>query len=120
MRQAFRLRGKKKEAPDPAKRGAVSGSRQSAAKAGGLLPVDDDGREDAIPVFVGNDFTKGDAEKDGAGAARREKLPLKDRVPAFSVSGTPDTRSKNSAAPYCGRRTEASPKFGSAISDTAS
>ena len=85
-----------------------------------MLPVPDDGSEDVIPVFVGNDFANGDAEKDGAGATRREKLPLADNVPAFNVSGKDGTRVNDSAAPYCGMRTEALLKFDNAISDIAS
>ena len=94
--------------------------RQSAAKASGLLPVGDDGSEEGSPVFVGKDFPNGDAEKDGAGETSCEKLPPEDNVPAFSVSGKRSVRLNDSAAPYCGRRTEALLKFGKAISDTPS
>ena len=76
--------------------------RQSAATASGLPPVPDDGSEKASPVFVENDVANGEAEKDGAGEARREKLPPADSVPALSVSGKRKTLAKDSAAPYCG------------------
>ncbi len=47
-------------------------------------------------------IANGEAEKDGAGEARREKLPPADSVPALSVSGKRKTLAKDSAAPYCG------------------
>lgn len=76
--------------------------RQSAATANVLFPVPDDGSEEAIPVFVGNDVANGEAEKDGAGEVRRKKLPFTDSVPAFSMSGKRSARAKDTAAPYCG------------------
>ena len=92
----------------------------SAAIANSFSSPPDDGSDDATPVFVENDFANGDAEKEGAGETRREKLPPGESVPAFTVSGKGSTRVSDKAAPYCGRRTEALLKFGKAISDTPS